>query len=746
MSKRNSLTPLAAAIAVASATTGFALSSTPAFAQEAEDSAALEEVIVTASRREEQLQDVAMAVTVVDVGQYIDAGLSSLTDILPFVPGVSVVNNGATYGNNVYVRGINAVLSAGVVSYVDDIPFGSSTVYTNPTPLDGTLLDIGSMDVLKGPQGTLYGASAIGGVLKYNTRKPSLDQWTGSLTADLSTTDSGGLNQLYRVNANGPVVSDTLGVSFTGFWKDKSGYIDNVSIPRDGWDDYEYYGGSGSIRWAATEKLEFNLQGLYQKSTQDGLATIQANYGQDQLLPGKGPAEPWYGEYQTGEGDINPSEFEAKLVGLTIKYDLDFATLTSVTSYQKSNLLNSADVTLIYGPLYPIFYPDDPPPQSVYFVGDLGFEKKTQELRLTSKSNEQFEWIVGGFYSSEDGHNIQRLDSVPARPGFYSANFPSGFDQWALFANGTYYFRPDLDATVGLRYSDYSNDVVLETEGPLIAPIPKSTIDDSVTTYMFNLRYRPTDTMSVYGRIASGYRPGGANFLLLDPNGQPLTDPFFKPDELWSYEVGLKGTSADGRLGYDVAAYYIDWTDYIINVVRGGATVAGNADKATSQGIEAALSYAVTEAFTLTGSVSYTDAQIGSNDKDLGAPDGTQLPATPKWQFALNANYDFTLAARDAYVGAAWRYKDSMPVGFPGYTDSSGMYYQPSSPRVDIGSFNIVDLRAGIALGPLDLSLYVTNVFNEWAYTYFAPTYSGPSLGTPTRPRTFGAVARWNFR
>jgi len=246
------------------------------------------------------LQDVAIAVSVIDVGKFTDAGLTSLTDILPFVPGVSVVDTGAPFSNAVYMRGINAFLSAGVVSYIDEIPFGSSTVYTNPTPLDGTLLDLGTLDVMKGPQGTLYGSSALGGILKFNTRDASLTDWTGSLSADLSSTDGGGLNQLYRVNANGPIARDSLGMSFTAFWKDKSGYIDNVTIPKNDWDDYEYYGGSGSLRWLATEKLEITVQGLYQKSTQDGLATIQANHAQDALLPGKGPAEPWYGEYATG--------------------------------------------------------------------------------------------------------------------------------------------------------------------------------------------------------------------------------------------------------------------------------------------------------------------------------------------------------------------------------------------------------------------------------------------------------------
>jgi outer membrane receptor protein involved in Fe transport len=270
---------------------GFALidlTAPPAFAQEQADTE-LEEIIVTASRREEALQNVALAVTVVDVGDLADAGLTGLTDVLPYVPGVSVVDTGRPFFNSVYIRGINSVLAAGVVSYVDEIPFGSSTVYTSPAPLDGTLLDLSSLNVLKGPQGTLYGASSLGGILKFNTREASLDEWTGSISAGVSSTDGGGLNQLHRANLNGPLASDTLGVSLTGFWEDKTGYIDNVAIPKNEWDDHEYYGGSGEVRWAPTDALEITLQGLYQNSTSTARPRCRPTTPRTSSCPGSGP-------------------------------------------------------------------------------------------------------------------------------------------------------------------------------------------------------------------------------------------------------------------------------------------------------------------------------------------------------------------------------------------------------------------------------------------------------------------------
>jgi outer membrane receptor protein involved in Fe transport len=487
------------------------------------------------------------------------------------------------------------------------------------------------------------------------------------------------------------------------------------------------------------------LQGLYQNSTQEGLSTIQANYADDMLLPDIGATEPWHGEYQTGEVDLNPSEFDASLVGLTVDYDFGFATLTSVTSTQELQFVQSQDLTAAFAPVVDFFlYDSVPTTTSVIFVGDLGFDKLTQELRLTSTSSESFEWIVGAYYTDEEGHNIQRLDVQPPAD-FYFGNFPSNYDELSAFATGTFYFTPDFDMSLGVRYAEYSNDVQLTASGPLLAPIPLTTIDDEVTNYLLNARWRTSDNTSIYGRIATGYRPGGANFLLLDINGEPLTDPFFEADSLTSYELGVKGTTETGRFGYDLAAFYIDWQDYQIGIVRNDVQVAGNAEKAVSMGAEASLSFAATDALTFKAMVSYTNAELAADEPDLGGADGDQLPNSAEWQSAIDIDYRFDVGQFPGYTGISWRYKGDMPVGFDGYTDSNGTYWPPSSPRVTVDGYNMVDARAGMTVGPVDVSLYVTNLLDEWAYTNFGSSFDGPSLGTPTRPRTVGAVARFNF-
>jgi len=715
---------------------------------EQDDRAAIREdvIVVNASRRTERLQDVAMTVSSVDVREFIDAGHTGLTDILPFVPGVSVTNTGRPFLNNVFMRGINAQLSAGVPSYVDEIPFGSSTVFTAPAPLDGTLLDLGTLDVLKGPQGTLYGASALGGLLQFNTRTPSLEERSGSVSANLSTTRNGGFNQLYRANFNGPLVADKLGASLTVFSEKTNGFIDNEVLGIDDWDDFDYYGGSGSLLWAVTDRLEVTVQGLYQKATQDGTSQVQANFARDMPIPGFGAAEPIFGKLSTGQADINPSEFEAWLAGLTIKYDTGFGELTSVTGIQEMDFAQEADVTIPFASFADLFFPESAPHTSALLVASLGFEKFTQELRLTSNPGGKFEWIVGAFYAHEDGGNIQDLVMTPPVPLFF-ADFPSTYEEISFFANGTWNFTPNFDVSVGLRYTDYSNDVELDTVGPLIAPLPLSKIDDQVTNFLVNLRYRPSDNTSLYARVASGFRPGGANFLLLDPGtGEPLVDPLFEPDDLVSYEAGIKGNLANGRFTYDLAGFYIDWEDFQIGFSRAGVQVVGNASEAVSRGVEASLGFDVTDRLTLTGAVSYINAELTADEPNLGGRDGDQLPSTPEWQAVLDANYDFSIGGRPAFVGASYRYKGEMPVGgFDGFTDASGTEFPSSAPRVQLDSFSLVDLRAGIRLADFDLSLFVTNVFDKWAFTSFAPSFDVIPVGAPTQPRTVGGTVRWNF-
>jgi outer membrane receptor protein involved in Fe transport len=707
----------------------------------------IEEVRVTASRRDEKLQDVAVAVTVIDQEALARGGKTSLPEIMDFVPGVTISQFGSNYFNDVYIRGINATVVAGVGTYVDDIPYNSSTRYAGGgAPVDATLLDLEYVNVMKGPQGTLYGASAMGGVLQFKTRTPSLDRWTANSSADLSSTRSGGLNQLYRFAANGPIVQDKVSIGFSGFWKDKTGFIDNVTLDRR-WDDSEYYGGAVTLFAAPTENLTLKALAMYQNSEQEGRATIEVNGRDGFPAPGLAQGQPIYGELETGESVLNPSVFESSLFGLTAEYDFGPATLTSVSSYQELERVQLLDFTVQFVGLADQLFPQRAPHTSATLDGSLGWEKVVQEIRLTSESNGKFEWIAGTYYSKEEGFNVQDLVFVPAEPTFYYANFPSTYEEAAAFGTATYFFTPDLDVSAGIRYSETESRLALDNNGSLlIQAIPLNVIEDEITTYLLNVRYRPSENTSIYARAASGYRPGGANFLVTNPaTGELLSERAYLPDELWSYEAGIKGTILEGTFSYDLAAFFIDWQDYQIGVARGGLGVAANADESSSRGVEASLSFMATDVLRLTTAVSYIDAQLDVDEPDLGGAAGTQLPSSPKWSGALGVNYDFMLGSFPAYVGGTWHYTGEIPYGFSGYTDADGVFHGTASPRYLADDYQVLDLQAGFATARFDASLYVKNALDEYGYSTFTPSATASSLAVPLVPRTIGITLRMKF-
>ena len=697
----------------------------------------IEEIIVTASRREEALQDVAMAVANIDAVDFAKSGYTTVADVFAFVPGVFIEYRGQNFfENDIYIRGINAFGAAGVTTYVDDIDMGR---------IDGLLLDLEQVTILKGPQGTLYGSSAMGGLVKYTTRRPSLESWSGNVSADLSLSyhGHGDVSQLYRVSANGPLSSNNVGVSFTAFWKDYNGFIDDALS--DDVDDYEFSGGSGSLLWTPTDNLEVKIQGLYQISVQDGSAVVELDISTGNPVPS-------IGKYTTDDIGQNPLDLESKVIGATINYEMDWATLTSVTSYQEQGLVQTEDFTFLVG-LIDFLFPAGAPHGDTVLVDDNGFDKFIQELRLTSASNQKFEWLVGLYYSDRDSSGVSQVLTTPMEP-IFSADQQTDFIEKAAFASGTYYFTPDLDASIGIRYSQNESTLGVTAVGPFLDTTPATTTDENITTYLFNLRYRLNDDMSFYGRAASGYRPGGTRTSTRDPvTGALVDDPFFLPDELWSYEAGVKGRSLGGRLAYDVAAFFIDWQDYQIFVTRGGLSTIGNATEASSRGVEASVSLAATDALTFKATVSYVDAQLDVDEPDLGGAKGDQLPHNAQWDVTMGFNYDFNMwRGIPAYFGGSYRYSDEFPVGFDGVT-INGQFFPASAPRYFNESYNVVDLKTGFTTGRFETSLYVTNLLDEYKFsnvdTFLQTNAMGGTdlfaSGNPLRPRTVGVWVQVNF-
>jgi iron complex outermembrane recepter protein len=289
--------------------------------------------------------------------------------------------------------------------------------------------------------------------------------------------------------------------------------------------------------------------------------------------------------------------------------------------------------------------------------------------------------------------------------------------------------------------------VLFNGTGFLAGPaLPRQTVSDDVQTYLFNARYRPNDDLSLYVRIADGYRPASANLPLRDPlTGQILSVPFVRSDSLWSYEVGAKGNLADGLLGYDVAVYRIKWEDLQVFRSFMGVNVGGNADSdVTANGIEATLTLQPSSALNLVGAIAYARSELDDDDRAVGGLSGEQLPGIPEWTFSLSGSYDFMLGSLDAFVGGGVAYQDERNTSFQGGVGSGGAVIAPANPNFTVDNYVTVDLRTGVRFGRYQLSIYATNLLDEYG---FQRATANTTQGTATilKPRTIGAVFSAEF-
>lgn len=698
----------------------------------------LEEIVVTASRREEVLQDVAAAVVAIDPEQLAAGGIDSLTGALRYVPGVNFNNEGAPGQGSITMRGVgNMFPTASVGIYVDDVPYGSVTSFAEGAnfALDAMLTDLERIEVIKGPQGTLFGASSMGGSLRYITRDPSLTDMSGNFAVDLSDTSGGGFNELYKGGIGVPIVEDRLAFSVSGFYKENEGFIDEETRPLEDVNDSELRGATATLLFQATDALDLKLNHVDQK-----FEFANANEVPFDLATG----EPIYGRYVKNSPLDSPTEIDFELTSLTAEYGADWGTVTFVSSYQEFMQSAIQDLSVGLGPLVDDLLDDPVGTNSVILDHDLSTERWAHELRLTSAGNDRYEWLAGLYYTEEESANFQGTDVSPGELDLVTQIFPSDYSELAAFGNFTWFFADDFDATLGLRLSRNETGVSFSGTGVLAGPeLPHTSVEDDVATYLLNLRYRPSDDLSLYTRIANGYRPASANLSLVDPiTGEILSVPFVEADTLWSYEIGAKGSTRGGTLRYEVAAYHLKWQDLQVFRSFMNVNVGGNADSdVTVNGLEATLEIQPMQDLTLAGSAAWTSSELDDDDPSLGGLEGEQLPRIPEWTLSLTGNYDFRIGNNlDAFVAGGVNYKDDYKANFQG----NGTTIVPANPNVDISSYTTVDLRTGIDFGRYRVSLYATNLLDEYGYQN-ATTNTVQGTATVLRPRTVGLVLAADF-
>jgi len=705
----------------------------------------LDEIIVTASRREQNLQDVPMSVAVVQPEEFTAVGLGRLSDIIAYTPGVSVSNvSGEPSGANITARGAGAIgrfsfNAATVGVYLDAVPLTSNSPWGlgDDFAFDGMLGDVERVEFLKGPQGTLYGSTSIGGALKYITRKPSLDEFRAHASVDISGTKEGGFNQTYNGRISTPIIEDKLGFSIAGFYEDNGGYMNRVDpvsgeLMDEDADAYDRYGFSGDLYFRVNDKLSLRGRVLYQEATYSGLSLVDFDPENK---------EPLFGRYDVS---LSRSDREMRNVFYagTIEYEFDGATLTSTTSYVDGDYAINGDLILPAFAETVDLFAGRPIGTTTNFLSTVGIggEKFTQEIQLASDAGERWDWILGLYYADEETTATNSFIAMPGDVILSSSSSPSEYREYAAFGNLIYHMSDRLDITLGARLSDSKMVFTNLAEASVFSPADEfnSNVKDTVNTWSFALSYRPHDGLSLYARAANGYRPASANQLVIDFNGVDRLPRFIESDTLWSYEFGAKGSALERLISYDVALWYTDWNNFQAAVTlpdgfNGGLS---NVDGGiTAKGVEGTVTVKPVGGLSIISNFAYTKSTLNADEPRLNGEKGQQLPFIPEWTFSSRARYDFALTgAIDAYVGVGVRYESSSRSEF---TDADG-----GSVNIPTDSYVLVDMNAGMQLGHYALSLYATNLLNEYALTN---TNGIANRGVPLRPRTIGVRLSVDF-
>jgi len=705
----------------------------------------IEEVIVTAQKRSEALIDVPQSVSVVDGRSLERAQATNFQDYLKLVPGLQLTQTTPGQGRLV-MRGINTGGVASTVAvYVDETPFGSSSGLVNGAILaaDFDPFDMQRIEVLRGPQGTLYGASSLGGVLKFATNPPNTDRAEARVRLSTESVEGGDMGYSGTGMVNLPL-GDSFALRGTGYYREQGGFIDSIgtagSDVEENINKSTSYGGRLSALWSPSETFTARLTASLQKIKNDAGGDIESDPNTLKTLYGRPTQSQFVPEF---------TDFDYRVYNATLDWDLGFATLTSATSYNELEEPFRSDLTSQFSALLIAVFGF--PPHELLQNQTTKYDKVTQEFRLASPSNDKFEWLIGAYYTKEKGDILQ--DIIAVQPGTLTqiplpplgnAKLNSNYEEIAGFLSGTIHFGDSFDVTLGGRYSTNDQDAHQVSSGALAgAPADlTATSSEDVFTYSVAPKWKLDEHKSLYLRYATGFRPGGPNVV---PPAAPATVPrIYDSDSLTSLEAGLKVESTDRAYTLDIALFHIDWEEIQLFARVNNFGVNVNGGKAASYGFEMTGSAYLADGFQVSLNGSLTDTHLKDDTPALsGGKAGDALPFTPEWSASLNANYEWSVGAQAmAYIGGSLRHLSDQ-------TASYDLAYRTAHGKQrTVESYDVFDLQTGVDFGRWTLELYGKNLTDADGKTSTGGIGSVPLGALPTgviRPRTYGLTVGFNF-
>jgi outer membrane receptor protein involved in Fe transport len=692
----------------------------------------LDEVVVTAQKRTEKLIDVPMSVTAISGESLQQEGAVSYGDYLPSVPGVAYAKTG--FLDKIFIRGLADAMSSQANSttgiYLDEANITESTASIG----DVGTFDIARVEVLRGPQGTLYGDSSMGGTVRIITNKPDLNKFSAIVDASGSDTEHGGLNGDGNFVLNAPIIDGVLGVRLAAGYSYNDGFINNIAT------------GQEDINTVTTKRVRFlteydPLDNLHMLLSYNYVDSIQ-NYGpfEDRRLP----------KYDVSRLYPESSDYRMNLVGLTVNYDFSWATLVSATNYLKKFNEYIRDFTNNYLSSIQPLYPNLPSNTGVGLTFSFPNTLFTEEVRLSSTTQGPFHWLVGGYYS--DFHppvgSQQFLTTSPITQGVdLGTNYQYlRTREIAGFGEVTWSATDRLDLTAGARQFHFVVQDTSGADGPLnggYTPPLRQSSGEASHVLKFRVSYKLSPDHLLYTQASQGFRPGGPAGPFSSEDTADLAALGFKSaptqytsDKVWDYEIGSKNEFLNGLFSVSGDLYYIDWTNTQIALnLDDGTQLISNAGKATSKGAELETAAHPIKGLDLQASAAYTDATFNQTFPAIQTLAGAQLPNVPKWTWSFSGTYH-----RPVAEGVVGYLRGDLAHVSARINDLAG---KPAASLFLEPQYTTLNLRAGASFSGWDTALFVKNVTDTQAI--YNIRSSSPYWETFSTPRTIGLEVRKEF-
>jgi outer membrane receptor protein involved in Fe transport len=753
-------------------------------ATSAPSQAANGEIIVTAQRRNEALSKVPVSIAAFSQAKMDQQGVRSVTDIARLTPGLSFKTGGYFSGSNTFisVRGIDSRVGAQTTGiYIDDTPTQARKTGNGIANAYPQIFDLERVEVLRGPQGTLFGAGAEGGVVRFITPKPSLDTYSGYGRTELSFTEHGDPSYEGGVAVGGPIVRDTLGFRVSAWYRRDGGYVDRVNYPTQtpvdkdaNWNNAQAY--KAAVTWAPAPNIHITPSVYYQRTFSHDTSGFWTTL-----------SDPGSGEFHSGNTLRQPSIDRFVLPNLAGRVDFDGVSFVTYTSYFDRKKSETRDYTnfdseaFVGASPYVTIPGQNAPARFTDQQHDF-----TQEIRLESNNASSLRWTIGGFYQRSKISAFQNIvdfyqdqliqNTYPGQTfeTYYGLPVPAnGVDfvvtrrtkdtQFAGFGQADYSITDKLKVTAGVRVArvKFAFNQVADgafNGGPSLSAGRQS---QTPVTPKFGINYQLTARDLLYFSAARGFRPGGAQGPAsptacradLQNLGLSSTPATFNSDSVWSYEVGSKNSFLGGKLRVDGSAFYIKWNNVqqLVYLANCGSSFIANFGSASSKGFDLSVSAQITEELQLSVAMGYADARLdenvggGNTGLKLLGQKGDKIGGAP-FNMTVSGEYTVPLGGdRRAYGRADYTYASKSKNGLAGLNDPAVFSYDAGSPPDP--ATNMVNLRAGVRFTGYDISIFANNLLDsEPALSRYHLLATSPLFTEVSfRPRTIGLTGTYRF-